>query len=155
MDFQKFLNASMVARESTIKVPELADFFPEGEKAEWTVRGLNAGELARAREATDRTEQMKALVAAMAGDGDKAASLREAMGLSDDEVPGDVSRRIEMLAAGSVSPVIGSDRRDIAVKLAEAFPVTFYNLTNKIQELTGQGAELGKPKRSGRTTASA
>jgi len=85
----------------------------------------------------------------MAGDGDKADAIRKSLGLSDDEVPGDVSRRIEMLAAGSVNPKIGQENRDLAVMVAEKFSVTFYTLTNKIQELTGQGAEVGKPKRSG------
>ena len=155
MDIQKFLNASFSAREAEISVPELKDFFPKGEKPVWKVRGLNAAEVARSREATDKAEQMKALVAAMAGDGDKAKAIRDSLGLSDSEVPGDISRRIEMLSAGSVSPALGSEKRDVAVRLAEAFPITFYTITNKIQELTGQGAELGKPKRSGRTAASA
>jgi hypothetical protein len=30
----------------------------------------------------------------------------------------------------------------------------FYNLTNKILSLTGQGAEVGKPKPSGKTSKS-
>ena len=149
MDVQKFLNAQLQPREAEIKVPELADFFGEGESPVWKVRGLTAAELGRTREAGDRGESMKKLVEAMAGSGDKAAAIREQMGLSDDEVPADVSRRIEQLAIGSVSPEIGEANRDVAVQMAEAFPIVFYNLTNKIQELTGQGAALGKPKRSG------
>ena len=93
------------------------------------------------------------MVAALAGDGDKAAAIRQAMGLSNEDVPGDVSRRIEMLAAGSVAPLLGPDNRDVAVKLAETFPTVFYQLTNAITNLTGQGAEVGKPKRSGKTPA--
>jgi hypothetical protein len=54
-----------------------------------------------------------------------------------------------MLTAGSVSPALGQQNRDGAVKLAETFPTVFYNLTNKILSLTGQGAEVGKRKRSG------
>ena len=84
----------------------------------------------------------------MAGAGDKAEAIRGAMGLSADEVPADVSRRIEMLTWGSVSPVLGMDGRDVAVRLGENFPTLFYQLTNRILELTGSGAELGKPKRS-------
>jgi len=41
----------------------------------------------------------------------------------------------------------------VAVKLAETFPTVFYQLTNAITNLTGQGAEVGKPKRSGKTPA--
>lgn len=151
MDLQKFLGAPLAPRQSTLDVPELAAWF--GDKPTvWTVRGLTAAELSRANLAADRgLDTARAMVAALAGDGDKAATIRAAIGLSNDDVPGDISRRIEMLAAGSVAPVLGTDNRDVAVKLAEAFPTTFYQLTNAITNLTGQGAEVGKPKRSGKT----
>jgi len=153
MDLQKFMSAQAQAREADVPVPALADFFGKS-KPVWRVRGLTAAELGRAREAKDRGDTVRAMVKAISGDGDKAQSIREAMGLSDDEVPADVSQRIEMLVAGSVDPVIGQDNRDVVVRLAECWPVTFYELTNKIHELTGAGAELGKPKRSGKTRTS-
>ena len=154
MDVQKFLNAALKPREVSIEVPELAEWFGKDEKPVWVVRGLTAAELGRANQAADKSnENLRALVAAMAGAGDKAGAIRKTMGLSDDDVPTDVSRRIEMLAAGSVSPEVGSANRDVAVKLAESFPTIFYNLTNNILNLTGQGAETGKPKRSGQTPA--
>lgn len=152
MDIQKFLNAALQAREASVDVPELAAWFAKGAPTVWMVRGLNAAEMDRARQAGERgLDNMRAMVTALAGQGDKAAAIRQTMGLSDEDVPGDVSRRIEMLAAGSVAPALGSDNRDVAVKLAETFPTTFYQLTNAIINLTGQGAELGKPKRSGKT----
>ena len=151
MDLQKFLLAPLAPRQSALDVPELAAWFGK-EPAVWTVRGLTAAELSRANQAADRgLDNARAMVAALAGDGDKAATIRAAIGLSNDDVPGDISRRIEMLAAGSVAPLLGSDNRDVAVKLAEAFPTTFYQLTNAITNMTGQGAEVGKPKRSGKT----
>lgn len=153
MDLQKFLNANLQPREAELQVPELSAFFPEGVKPSWKVRGLTGAELARAREAADRSENIKTLIEAMAGDGEKAVAIRNVMGLNDDEVPADISRRIEMLVSGSVEPPVGTQNRDIAVRLAENFPVTFYSITNKIQELTGQGSELGKRKRSGGTGA--
>lgn len=153
MDIQKFLNASLQARVAEISVPALAGFFGDA-KPIWKVRGLTAAELGRAREAADKTDNIKAVVAALAGAGDKAEAIKQTLGLTDDDVPGDVSRRIEMLACGSVEPVIGSENREVAVKLAESFPVVFYELTNRIHELTGAGAELGKPKRSGTTRKS-
>ncbi len=152
MDIQKFLNAALCPREHAVEVPELAHWFAEGEPVEWVVRGLSGAEMGRASLAAERgSDNVRALVAAMAGDGDKAVAIRRAMGLSDEEVPADVSRRIEMLAAGSVRPALGSDNRDVAVKLAESYPTVFFNLTNHILRLTGQGAELGKPKRSGKS----
>ena len=150
MNLDKFLNASFVPRQATIEVPELSDYFGK-DKPEWTVRALTAAELGRANESADRgSENLKALITAMAGEGDKAEAIRKSMGLSNQDVPEDVSRRIEMLALASVSPALGSEQRDVAVKLAEAFPTTFYKLTNKILALTGQGADVGKQKRSGK-----
>ena len=107
MDLNAFLAAALAPREQAVEVPELAAWFAEGEPAVWTVRGLSAAELGRAKEACARgLDNIRALVEAMAGDGngDKAASIRRAFGLSTDDVPEDVSRRIEMLAAASVSP---------------------------------------------------
>lgn len=155
LDLQKFLNAALAPRQTVVPVPELAAWLAPGAVAEWVVRGLTAAELARANQAAESgMANVRAMVEALAGDtgtGAKAASIRKALGLSDEDVPADVSRRIEMLAAGSVSPALGADQRDVAVKLAEAFPGTFYRLTNEIVNLTGQGAELGKPQRSGQT----
>jgi hypothetical protein len=154
MDLNKFLNASLSLREATIEVPELASFFGD-EKPVWTVRALTAAELGRADQSAERgTDNLRALVAAMAGEGDKAESIRKAMGLSDKDVPADVSRRIEMLAIGSVSPALGTEQRDVAVKLAETFPTTFYKLTNQIVNLTGLGADEGKRKPSGKAEKS-
>jgi hypothetical protein len=155
MNLQRFLSAALAPRQLEVEVPELAGvLFDDGEKPAWTVRGLTAAELGRAKQASEEgLDTVKALVEAMAGDGDKAAQIRKAFGLGDDDVPQNISYRIELLAAGSVSPALGTENRDVAVKLAEAFPTVFYDLTNKVLTLTGQGAVLGKPKRSGKTTA--
>lgn len=153
LDLQNFLNAALQPRQQSVDVPDLQAWFPEGAAAVWVVRGLTAAELARANQAGELgLDNVKAMIAALAGDGtDKAAAMRKTMGLSDEDVPADISRRIEMLAAGSVSPALGAGQRDVAVKLAETFPTVFYQLTHAIVNLTGQGAELGKPKRSGPT----
>jgi hypothetical protein len=151
MDLQKFLQAQFQAREATIALPpDLHEFFGKS----WRVRGLTAAELARANEAASRGDSMRALVTALAGAGDKAEAIKSSLGLSDEEVPADISRRIEMLAAGSLEPKLGAENRDVAVRLAESFPTVFYELTNKILSLTGDGAEVGKPKRSTKTPAS-
>ena len=155
MDLQKFLSDSLSHRTTTVEVPELKAYFSKGEKLEWVVRGLTAAELARANLAADRrNDDLKALIEAFAGAGDKAAALRKAVGVSEEGVPGDVSRRIDMLTSGSVAPALGDGNRDVAVKLAETFPTIFYNLTNQILSLTGQGAEVGKQKRSGKVAKS-
>jgi len=154
MDLDKFLNAALVPRQAEVDVPELAGvLFGADEKPVWVVRGLTSNEIAHANAAGERSDSLKALVTAMAGEGDKAAAIRGAMGLTDGEVHPSVSRGIELLTAGSVSPALGQDKRDVAVKLAEGYPALFYRLTRKIDELSGLGAELGKRKRSGATPA--
>jgi len=155
VNVDKFLGASLSLREASIEVPELAEFFEDGEDAVWVVRGLTAVDLGRAGEESQRSENIEALVSAVSGEGDKVDAIRKAFGISGKDVPADVSRRIAILAAGSVSPALGEDRRDVAVRLAETFPTTFYTLTNKILSLTGEGAELGKRKGSGKAAASA
>jgi hypothetical protein len=151
-DLQKYLQAALTPRVSEIAIsaPEAQTWFGKV----WKVRGLTAAELARSREAGERGEQLKALVSAMAGSGDKAKAIRDSMGLNNDDVPADISRRIEMLTAGSVDPELGPDNREVAVKIANDFPTLFYELTNRILELTGSGSEMGKPKRSTKTAAS-
>ena len=80
MNLDKFLNASFVQRQATIKVPELSSFFGK-EKPEWTVRALTAAELGRANESAERgSENLKALITAMAGEGDKAEAIRKING---------------------------------------------------------------------------
>lgn len=154
MDLDKFINASLLPRTKSVDVPELTAFF--GKKpAVWTVRSLTASELARANIAAEKgAENIAALVEAVAGNGDKAEAIRKSLGISESDVPGDISRRIELLTTGSVDPELGSDKRDVAVKMAESFPTAFYALTNAILSLTGEGAALGKPKRSGKTLSS-
>jgi hypothetical protein len=71
------------------------------------------------------------------------ADARKALGLAGKETPGEIAKRLEMLAMASVEPAISLQ---VAVKLAENFPVEFYQLTNEITELTGMGFDLVKPK---------
>jgi len=149
MNLDKFLSARLSLREASIPVPELAEFFEEGEDAVWTVRAATAAEIGRANDDSKRQEHVEQLVRAMAGAGDKVTAIRNALGLGGDDVPQDVSRRISLLASASVSPEIGEDRRDVAVKISEMYPTVFYTLTTRILELTGEGAQLGKPKPSG------
>lgn len=154
MDFDKFMQSSLAARTATVDVPELKAFFGK-DAPKWTVRGITAAELARAKEAAeDSGDLTRAAVEALSGSGDKVEALRKLLGVSDKNTPGDISRRIEMLTHGSVSPEIGSGRRDVVVKLSENFPTVFYNLTNQILSLTGEGAELVKRKNSGKAPKS-
>ena len=148
-DAQAFQSASLKAREQDISVPALAHFFGDDQPV-WRVRGLTAAELGRAREAQDRSKTMAEALEAIASGSPKAEQIRNALGLTGD-VPAEVARRIAMLVAGSVSPECD---HETAVKLSEAYPTVFYELTNTITNLTGEGSEMGKRGGSGKKTAS-
>lgn len=145
---ERFEAAKFVPRTARIPVPAIAAFFDEGEAAEWEVRGLPAADLHRAMEAGARQGSIEAIVKAIAANGDQAATIRKALGLSKD-TPGEIAKRLELLVLGSVSPVVTLPQ---AVKLAEAFPVEFLTITNKITELTGQGFDLVKPPAASQPT---
>ena len=148
---KKFTKAKFEPRTETIPVPALKDFF-DGDPA-WVVRGLTGEEMARVNEAQAKSRNLAAAVEALAGNGhaEKVQALRESLGLSDDSLPADLARRIEMLALGSVDPAIDSQ---IAAKLFRAHPVVGYELSNRITALSGQGMTLGESKGSGATKAS-
>jgi hypothetical protein len=149
-DAQGYMSAQLQPRTAVVLVPELQAFFGDGEKAEWTVRGLNSNQLARANEASEKRKKAASVLDALEG-GSKSETvkaLRQELGF-DDGVHPDTSRRISMLCDGSVEPPCP---RELAVRLAADYPVTFFSLTNSIMELSGQGAEAAKkPGRSGQT----
>jgi len=144
----RFESTHFEARRARVAVPALAPFFDEGEEASWEVRGLNSTELHKALEASRRQSSVEAIVRAIAATGDQADTIRRALGLTKD-TPGEVAKRLEMLVAGSVSPTITLPQ---AVKLAEAFPIEFLQLTNEISELTGKGYDVAKPAAASPTT---
>ena len=137
----RFERAAFEPRRAKVPVPALAPFFDAGETPEWEVRGLSAVELHRALEAGRRQGSVEAVVKAIAANGDQAAAVRKALGLSKD-TPGEIAKRLELLVMGSVVPALTLPQ---AVKLAEAFPIEFLSLTNEITDLTGRGFDLVKP----------
>ena len=145
-DLQAFRGAKFAERRAEVEVETLAEFFGEGPPV-WTVRGLTAAELARASEAEAHRRNIQITADAISGlTGDGAAELKKLFGAGG-EVPADTARRLELLALGSVAPAV--DVSD-AVRLADAYPIEFLRLTNKILELSALGKEAqGKRMPSG------
>jgi len=141
-DAKAFMQARLTARTRAVGVPTLRRWFGQDDRPIWKVRGLTANELAKVNDAERRNKREAALLDALS-DGTRAEIVKEiqhALGRSDDTMP-DLARRLEMLIAGSVEPVCSED---MAVKIAEKFPVQFYELTNIILDLTGQGSDVSK-----------
>jgi hypothetical protein len=147
-DLAGFERAKFEARRGRVPVPALAQWFSDGEAAEWEVRGLNSSELHRAMEAAKRQHNIETVVRAIASGGDQAEAVRKAIGLVAD-TPGEIAKRLEMLVMGSITPKV---ELPIAVKLAESFPVEFLLITNEITELTGRGFDLVKPAAASQPT---
>ncbi len=143
-----FLKTKFTAREKQVPVEDLQCFFGD-DQAVWTVRGLTGEELAKVNEAAANAKNMDAIINGIVSDdkGDIAAAIREKIGMSAD-LPADLIRRMEMLILGSVEPVVD---RELAKKLADAYPIEFNLLTGEIYKLTGMGKNPGKQNGSGKT----
>ena len=139
-DTNAFMASSLEHRTEAVPVPGLKKWFPDDEEPTWTVRGLSGSELSRAIEAEAKQNKLSTLVGALVEgkpQSERIKEVRAALGLTGD-VPGEMAKRLEMLAIGSIAPKV---ELNTAVKLATNFPIEFYSLTNKIIALTGMGAE--------------
>ena len=141
LHIDRFQRAEFMARTESVEIAALAEFFDPGEAPVFVVRNLSAIELHKALEAGSRQKQIDGVIKAISSQKDQIEQIRRALGLSAD-TPGEIAKRIEMLVAGCVSPLID---HATAAKLAEVCPVEFYDLTNRITALTGQGASRVKP----------
>jgi len=152
-DADLFMKTDFQPRTEAVPVPDLAAWFGGDRKAaRWTVRGLTGAELARVNEAQAAAKDLAAIAEGIVSPEkrEKVDALRKLLGLADD-VPAELVRRIEMLEIASVEPTVD---RAVLVKLAANYPVEFYQLTNAITRLTGEGHVPGKAGGSGETPAS-
>jgi len=145
-DTKAFKKAKFEDRTERVPVPDLAEWFEEGEEAVFVVRGLTGEELARCNEAARHNKNINSVVEAIAGQNEqeKIDALRETLGIST-SVPDDLAKRMEQFSYGTVDPDMD---HEAAVKFAQEYPIEFYQITNKIAELTGQGRQIVKKKNS-------
>lgn len=148
-DAKRFLKTKFTPRVEEVAVPDLKAFFTGDEESVWKVRGLTGAELARANEAATKNRNVAAVLEALAGESakEKAEAVKELLGVGG-TTPEDIAKRIEHLVLGSIEPKCTPD---LAVRLSEAFPIEFYQITNRIMHLTGQGMLPGKQTPSGVT----
>ena len=152
-DKQAFLQTSFTDRTEEVSVPDLAPWFGgDREAAVWVVRGLTGAELAAVNEAAERARDLGAIVEGLVSPErrEKVDAIRALLGIRGD-TPADLVKRLEMAALGSVEPKIETD---LAIRLAENYPVEFFLITNAITRLTGQGRVPGNLPGSGETPAS-
>ena len=150
---KQFLKTKFVHRTEDVPVPDLAAYFSDGAKAVWTVRSLTGQELGRVKETPDRLKKMSGILSGLMSSVTKEVkeSIETVLGGGTLETPDDIAIRLGQLVTASVEPKC---TLDLAVRICEVAPVTFYQLTNRITILTGQGQEPGKQKPSGTTAGS-
>jgi len=141
-DVEKFQQASFAFREEAIPVPELKDFFGEGDEPVWKVRNLTGFEVFVANEAMERNRRRNEIMEGLMSEDRKevVAAVKELAGYTD-KAPDEYVRRLEVFRMGSMDPKIS---KEIAVRIADTFSTTFTHLTNRILILTGLGKEPGK-----------
>jgi hypothetical protein len=154
-DMKKFDKAKFTPREKTVEVTSLAlaDFFPAGSDKVFVVRGLTGEELSRCTNAQRRIENIRSVLEAVFSPDsrEKVPAIRELFSLGGDAIEEDYARRLEMMVAGCVSPVMDIQT---AAKVAKVAPVDAKNLTDNILLLSGQGMIPGGQKASGEKTKS-
>jgi len=139
-DEKAFMRAKFQPRIDEVHVPGLKAFFDNDDAWIWRVRNLTGDELAKSMEASARQKGIDTIIKALANQSAQIDEIRASLGIGDD-VSVELAKRLEQLVIASVQPVID---KPVAVKLAENYPIEFYQLTNKIIELTGLGADLKK-----------
>jgi len=150
-DVKSFKKSEFSTRSEEVRVEGLAEWFEEEDEPVFIVRGLSGREMAVANEASERNTAWTRIMEAMSSSNvqDQIQAIQRMMGLTPgEEVPDSLAKRHEHLKMGAVDPELD---HEAAVKLAERYPVEFYQLTNKIMELSGKGAYPVKKKGSGKT----
>lgn len=147
----RFLATQFIPREDDVPVPDLKEFFG-GEDPVWRVRGLTGFELGKVEEVKRRNKQIENILEGIVSAGSKKqiAAVKKLVGNTKDATD-DVAKRLELLVIGSVDPVCDLE---LSKKLLTAFPIEFFDITNRINILTGKGHIPGKAKPSGKTPKS-
>ena len=140
-DADKLKRCAFKPRTETIPVTPLAKFFGEGEKPEFTVRGLTGEELAHCAQAARGYSQVEQIISGILSGlvEDKVDAIKNALGLNKN-LPEIYAKRIEFLIAGCVVPE-GLDREAV-IRIAAIAPIEFQDMTDKIMKLSGEGAEI-------------
>lgn len=143
-DTKRFMKASFIPRTEKVELAALKEWFSDLRKDEvptWEVRGLTGSEMAICNEASKTNTSIDNVIKAITTNTDKIEEIRKAVGINTGEVPAEIIKRLQQLVTASVDPIVD---HELAVKMAETYPVEFYILTNKIVILTGLGLDLAK-----------
>ena len=149
------LNQELEQRAAEVVVNELKELYdsPPKEDLIFKVRGLSGNDMTLVSNARDTGKFVEMLSDALgAGNGKEGSrAIRGLLGLFDDDLHPQLKYRVEIVVRGSVEPKID---HALAAKLARDFYVVLFRISDKILELTGQGARLKKNSASASLTTS-
>lgn len=161
-DLAAFRKAKFQPREEDVPLAGLTaagfgGYEGEGNDAQpvpvvFKVRGLTAEELARADQEADNSKLLVKVAERLAGsESERAQALMDGLGLGDG-TPQALAKKLAHAQLAVVSPAL---KIQDVVRIADAYPMDFLELTNHIYNLTGQGkvAQV-KRKPSGKSQAS-
>lgn len=161
-DLAAFRKAKFQAREQEVPLPGLTSggfggYEGEGDDAQpvpvvFRVRGLTADELARADAEADNSKLLVKVAERLGGsESEKVQALLDGMGLGEGTNQA-LAKKLAHVQLGLVDPEF---KIQDVVRLADAYPTDFLELSKQIYILTGMGkvAQV-KRKPSGKTQAS-
>ena len=142
-DFNAFENAPVNFPTKKIPVPQLKNFFPEGEEPEWEIKSLTGMEIAISNQAASNAERMKAAIQTISTDGSGLSmkeGFKELFGKDVDYTPEEYLRWLKIVEYGSVPRC----PETTCVKLAHAKGAVFRLLAHEISVMSGLGADMGE-----------
>lgn len=154
-DVGKFMAERFALRTASVKVPELAAMFGDGEDPVFAVRGLDGNEWGLAQEAVKKRRDLAKVMGQIAsGNAEKVGeAVKETLGLNDKLAVED-ALRMEAFIHGVVSPAMtDTERLDVAKRMHRYFYDAFKRVTDKILTLTG-ASDQGEASDSGPTPTS-
>ena len=144
-DFNAFENAPVNFPTKKIPVPQLKNFFPEGEEPEWEIKSLTGIEIAISNQAPIDYRRKKAMIEALTDDNASSIAMKKAFQellgkCPEDTMPEEYLRWLKIVEFGSIPHCPES----ICVKLAHAKGAVFRLLANDISVMSGLGADMGE-----------
>lgn len=151
-DVKSFRKAKFEDRTAEVPVPDLKDWFEEGENPVFVVRALTGEELARCWDAANKNENMDHLIQSLVGPNspEKSQAIKEMLGVGE-RVTRKFAMQLEMVAIGTVEPDLD---HEMAVKFAANYGGEFFQLAHKIENLSGKGRQVKKKQNSKQTPKS-
>jgi hypothetical protein len=142
-DIKKFDSCKIKQRTKDIPVPQLKSFFPENGEVVFKARALSGSDYGRINQEVkeNKVEIVRKLKKVVEG-GDLVSICKGFEVFVDESkkiLPDDIIFRTYWILFGCIEPELNLEQ---VIKIRENFADTFYDLSNKINELSNMGNEV-------------